>query len=76
MHEYIYILEWEDMFPYYGELEIISAKDCYSKEDVATMLSLAKENDLKVIPLVQTFGHMEFVLKGPKFKHLREVCMY
>ncbi|KAF6028730.1 HEXDC [Bugula neritina] len=69
------LIEWEDMFPYYGELEIISAKDCYSKEDVATMLSLAKENDLKVIPLVQTFGHMEFVLKGPKFKHLRENLM-
>ncbi|XP_067944529.1 hexosaminidase D-like [Watersipora subatra] len=66
------LIEWEDMFPYEGELEEISAKDCYSKADVQSMLSLAKDNHLSIIPLLQTFGHMEFVLKGEKYKHLRE----
>ena len=67
------IIEWEDSFPYDGEIETIAAEDCYSKEDVKQILALAKKNDLFVIPLIQTFGHMEFVLKGSKFKHLREV---
>ena len=67
------VVEWEDMFPYEGELEELAAGDCYSKEDVQRMLALANENSLSVIPLVQTFDHMEFALKGEKYRALREV---
>jgi hexosaminidase len=31
-----------------------------------------KENNLNIIPLIQTYGHMEFVLKLKQFAHLRE----
>ncbi|CAB4056412.1 POLA1 [Lepeophtheirus salmonis] len=45
-------------------------------EDIKEILSVAKENELEVIPLIQTFGHMEHVLKLDEFRKLREVPIY
>ena len=41
---------------------------------VAELCEAATWAGLAVIPLVQTFGHMEFVLKHPEWRHLREVA--
>lgn len=67
------LIEYEDMFPYDGVLAGIKAGNAYSKDDIRRILEAAKANNLIVIPLVQTFGHLEFVLKLREFKHLREV---
>ena len=66
------LIEYEDMFPYFGPLRNLSAKNSYTTKDIQTMLVWADQNDLEVIPLIQTFGHMEFVLKLDEFKELRE----
>lgn len=65
------LIEYEDMFPYTGKLRDISAKNAYSLDDINELLKLAKNNDLIVMPLIQTFGHMEFVLRSD-FAYLRE----
>ncbi|XP_045615407.2 hexosaminidase D [Procambarus clarkii] len=70
------LLEYEDMFPYWGKLEFLSADNAYAKGDIADIMEIAKKNSLEIIPLVQTFGHMEHVLKGKEFAELREVPNY
>lgn len=45
-------------------------------QEIAELLQIAKENNLGVIPLVQTFGHLEFVLKLQQFRSLREEPSY
>uniref|UniRef100_A0A8D0L7Q5 beta-N-acetylhexosaminidase n=1 Tax=Sphenodon punctatus TaxID=8508 RepID=A0A8D0L7Q5_SPHPU len=67
------LLEYEDMFPFKGELEILRSPYAYSDEDIDRIQQLAQRNNLEVIPLVQTFGHVEFILKHEKYRPLREV---
>ncbi|MCL4132962.1 UNVERIFIED_CONTAM: hypothetical protein GTU68_020235 [Idotea baltica] len=67
------LLEYEDSFPFTGSLSQIPTSSAFSFSQVTELLSLCKKNNLEVIPLVQTFGHLEFVLKHDSFRHLREM---
>ncbi|XP_077595335.1 hexosaminidase D [Stigmatopora nigra] len=69
------LLEYEDMFPYEGDLQHLRAKaqPPYSPDEILSMQKVAKSKGMEVIPLVQTFGHMEFVLKHRSMWSLREV---
>ncbi|RCN40881.1 glycosyl hydrolase family 20, catalytic domain protein [Ancylostoma caninum] len=70
------LLEWEDMFPWTGQLEVARSSDAYSMDDVRAILSKAKSLDLDIIPLVQTFGHLEWFLKLEQFRKYRENDAY
>lgn len=69
------LIEYEDMFPYEGELTILQSKSHppYSREEILAIQDAAYSRGLEIIPLVQTFGHLEFVLKHSTFSNLREV---
>ncbi|NWX45774.1 HEXDC Hexosaminidase, partial [Steatornis caripensis] len=67
------LIEYEDMFPFKGDLGILKAPHAYSEEDIERIQQLAELHKLEVVPLVQTFGHVEFILKHEKYQHLREV---
>lgn len=51
----------------------VRAHNAYSQDDVRLLVETATKHSLEVIPLVQTFGHLEFVLKLEPFSYLREV---
>lgn len=70
------LIEYEDTFPFEGQLAEARYGFAYTKEDIEMIKSLAKENGLKLIPLVQTYGHLEWLLKLKKFAHLREDSQY
>lgn len=70
------LLEYEDVFPWNGELSGNRNGNAYSLEDVRMIIKMAKDNQLKIIPLIQTWGHMEWLLKSAKFSKLREAPKY
>jgi hexosaminidase len=67
------LIEYEDMFPFVNNLRNASARNAYTRSDVQEINRLAVRSNLEVIPLVQTFGHLEFVLKLEEFRHYREM---
>ncbi|XP_076054038.1 hexosaminidase D-like [Oratosquilla oratoria] len=67
------LLEYEDMYPFRGRLSSIAAGNHYTSSQIKEIDSLCREAGLEVIPLVQTFGHLELALKHERFAHLREV---
>jgi hypothetical protein len=70
------LIEYEDMFPFTDHLSIIRHGFAYSKTDIQKILALAEKNNLKVMPLLQVYGHLEYVLKLKEFMHLREDQRY
>lgn len=68
------LIEYEDMFPYNGPmLQNISALNAYSLDDIKYINRLAKQHELKVIPFIQTLGHLDFLLKLNDYVEYREV---
>lgn len=67
------LLEYEDVFPLHSSLSTTAAINHYTPTQIQELILLCDEHRIEVIPLVQTLGHLEFVLKLPKFSHLREV---
>ena len=59
------LLEWEDTFPYTRELSPIgsnglnSLSSGYTAQEARQILQVAGDCGLAVMPLIQTFGHME-----------------
>lgn len=67
------LIEYEDMFPFSDKLAKISNGNAYKKEELEEIFNLLVEKGFLIIPLIQTYGHLEFVLKLNEFKHLREL---
>jgi len=73
------VLEFEDVLPIQILEEVDTNKTrrhVYTTEQVQRLVAVASGQGLQIIPLVQTFGHLEYLLKYRKYAHLREVRDY
>ena len=61
------LVEFEDKFPY-RNYDFMVHPDAYTKEELAALHS----DQLRVIPLLQCVGHLDYMLKHPQMKHLRK----
>jgi len=64
------LIEYDDRFPFAKYPEIVSP-DAPSREELTAFLAHARGLGLRLIPLVQSLGHLEFILRHPGWEHLR-----
>lgn len=67
------ILEMEDKRPTNTTLFTPDYVSGFSKEQIQTLCDVAYDNFIEIIPLQQSFGHLEYLLKQEKYEHMREV---
>src|SRR5690348_2369428 len=65
------VMEWEGTFPFESQ-PLIPNKYAYTKEEIKSFISYCSSIGIDVIPLQQSFGHVEYILRNEKYKDLRE----
>lgn len=65
------IMEWEGSFPFKKD-PLISNKYAYTRAEVKDFVGYCNSIGIDVIPLQQSFGHVEYILRHPKYAALRE----
>lgn len=66
------VIEYEDKLPRTRK-DLCHPTDALTPEQHRRLLEVARENFIDIIPLQQSFGHLEYVLKLPEYQHLREI---
>lgn len=66
------LMELEDKFPY-DEVEGITAVNALAKEQLKEIIRYANDRYIEIIPLQQTLGHVEYILKHDDYYYMREV---
>lgn len=65
------MIEYEDKFPFTC-LKELRHPHALTAEQVQEILKTAYDNFIEIIPLQQSYGHLEYVLKHPSYIDLRE----
>lgn len=66
------VIEYEDKIPFRTLKFLRHLEYGFSEEEFSRLLSTAREHFIEIIPLQQSFGHLEYVLKEPQYRYLRE----
>ncbi|MCF8380387.1 MAG: family 20 glycosylhydrolase [Bacteroidales bacterium] len=65
------IMEYEASFPYESH-PLIPNRYAYSKNEIRSFISFCDSLGIDVIPMQQSFGHVEYILRNYKYAELRE----
>jgi hexosaminidase len=65
------VMEWEGSYPFEKE-PLIANRYAYSRAEVREFVSYCNALHIQVIPLQQSFGHVEYILRNYKYAALRE----
>jgi hexosaminidase len=65
------IMEWEGSYPYNNQ-SVISNELAYTRSEVKNFIDYCSQLGIDVIPLQQTFGHVEYILRHYRYAELRE----
>jgi len=65
------IMEWEGTYPF-EKHPLIPNRYAYSKAEVVSFIKYCNELGIDVIPLQQSFGHVDYILRNDRYKALRE----
>ncbi|MCK8494932.1 beta-N-acetylhexosaminidase [Spirosoma sp. RP8] len=65
------IMEWEATYPF-EKHPMIPNRYAYSRSDVTSFVKYCNGLGIDVIPLQQSFGHVEYILRNPRYTTLRE----
>ena len=65
------LFEMEDMFPW-RSYPVLQSKNAYSEIQMKKFYKYCKKKDIQIIPLVQSYGHLENILTKKEFAKFRE----
>ncbi len=65
------VMEWEATYPF-QEDPLIPNRFAYSRQEIKDFIKYCQTLHMDVIPLQQSFGHVEYILRNYKYAQLRE----
>jgi hypothetical protein len=65
------IMEWEGTYPF-EKHPLIPNRYAYTKAEIIAFIKYCNGLGIDVIPLQQSFGHVEYILRNDRYKELRE----
>jgi hexosaminidase len=65
------IMEYEATYPF-EKHPLIANRYAYTKAEIVSFIAFCKTLGIDVIPLQQSFGHVEYILRHERYSHLRE----
>src|SRR3954454_8139229 len=65
------VMEWEATYPFQKH-PLIPNRFAYTKDEIKSFINYCSSIGIDVIPLQQSFGHVEYILRHERYKDLRE----
>ncbi|CAZ97487.1 family 20 glycosylhydrolase [Zobellia galactanivorans] len=65
------VMEWEGTYPFKNHATI-SNKYSYTREEIKDFVAHCDSLGIQVVPLQQSLGHVEYILRNPRYSILKE----